>query len=79
MSQKREIKILQGHTPVTNFLNMREFRDNRLWKLKNGVMTTRYNGEDITAEQFDRLHPVPKPVSFLLHPDNKDKTRSYLL
>lgn len=66
-------------TPVTDYLRAKDNRDNRLWTLYRGTLTTVVNGQKMTAEEFDRAYPVSNAVSFLLCPDNKDGTKAYLL
>lgn len=67
------------HTPVSNYLAAKSFRDNRLWKLLGHSLVTEVNGEFLTAKEFDEKYPVPSPISFNRNPENPDKTKDFLL
>lgn len=66
-------------TPVSDYLEAKIQRDYRKWTIREGKLFTRYNGREMTSEQFGEMYPVPNPVSFLLCKDNKDGSKAYLL
>lgn len=70
---------LQSHTPIADYLEAKQQRNDRLWKLRKGVLYTTYNGSEISAEEFDKLHPVKCSLSFISSPENSDKTKNYLM
>jgi len=66
-------------TPVSDYLEAKIQRDYRKWTLIDGKLFTRYNGREMTSEQFAEMYPVPCPASFLLCQSNLDGTKRFLL
>jgi len=77
-SMKNKI-ISQYGTPVADYLEAKKQRDSRLWGIRDGKLVTWYNGEQIEAREFDKIYPVPLPVSFNRSSENPDKTKHFLL
>lgn len=71
--------VHRRYTPIQNYLRARDFRDNRLWSCKNGILTTFVDGEELGEEEFNIKYPVPISINFTMNPDNSDKTKMYLL
>jgi len=69
---------LINHNPIRAYLEAKFQRDNRKWTISKGEIFTRYNGLKMSQEEFDRLYPVPLPVSFKISPENPDGTKAYL-
>ena len=67
-----------GKTPVQDYLQAREQRNNRLWKLIKGTFYTRFNGDLMTAKRFDEKFPINLPVNLNRCKDNPDKRNAYL-
>lgn len=66
-------------TPVLDWMKAKDFRDNRLWSIRGGVMYTIVDGEEMTKDAFDRKFPVPNKIHFYRGAiDNPDKTKIYL-
>lgn len=66
------------HTPIADWLEANDFRNNRLWKLINGEIKTVENGIEISDSQFSESHPVPTPLNFYGGKPNADTTSQYL-
>jgi hypothetical protein len=65
-------------TPVSNWLKATDFRMNRCWVFRENVLLTEVNGKWLTAKEFDKKYPVPKPLHFRSAPENPDKRNEYL-
>lgn len=78
MGTKLKNKQNTPATPVTDYLKARDFRDQRLWMLRQGKLYTHLNGKLVTREEFDRIHPVPTVSFFYKALENPDKTKNYL-
>lgn len=65
--------------PIQRHLDSRNHREQRIWTLKEGGLYTVLDGREVTAEEFDRINPPFNPVSFLLDPENRDRTNAYLI
>ena len=66
------------HTPVKDYLDSRDFHQNRLWRLCNGILSTFHNGKWYSKEEFEEEFKRVNPVSLTLSKENSDKTRMYL-
>lgn len=72
-STNRNKDEYRNQTPVRTYLDAKEFRDLRTWKIKkDGSLVTEINGTEISKQDFDLMFPIPAPkyVSF----SNPDKT-----
>lgn len=67
------------HTPVSDYLRAKQFRDNRLWHLLGSSLVTKVENEFLTAKEFSEKYPIPNPISFNRNPENPDKTKDFLL
>lgn len=72
-------KIVQD-TPVTKWLQARDFRNNRSWRFTpDGELTTMVGTKRLTAKEFDKKYPVKTPLHFYQgNPENPDKTKSFM-
>jgi len=68
-----------GRTPIKDYLENVNQRNNRLWTLRNGKLVTNFNGEEMEAKDFDLIYPVASPISFNQPRESIDSTKSYLL
>lgn len=50
--------VLNGQTPVNDYLTAKCNRNQRLWKIKDGQMITEVGGKEMTAQEFDKLYPA---------------------
>lgn len=66
------------HTPVKDYLESRDFHQNRLWRLYNGILSTFHNGKWYSKEEFEEEFKRFNPVSLTLSKENSDKSREYL-
>jgi len=78
MGTKLKNKTNVPEHPVSDYLKARDFRDQRVWRLRKGKLYTNVDGEDIVKEDFDRRFPVPKVSFFYRALENPDKTKNYL-
>jgi len=78
MGTKLKNKTNVPEHPVSDYLKARDFRDQRVWRLRNGKLYTTVDGEDIVKEDFDLRFPVPKVSFFYRALENPDKTKNYL-
>ena len=78
MGTKLKNKTNVPEHPVSDYLKARDFRDQRVWRLRKGKLYTTVDGEDIVKEDFDRRFPVPKVSFFYRALENPDKTKNYL-
>jgi hypothetical protein len=78
MGTKLKSKTNVPETPVSDYLKARDFRDQRVWRLRNGKLYTYVEGEKMSQEDFDRKFPVPKVSFFYRALENPDKSKSYL-
>lgn len=78
MGTKLKNKTNVPEHPVSEYLKARDFRDQRVWRLRKGKLYTTVDGEDIVKEDFDRRFPVPKVSFFYRALENPDKTKNYL-
>lgn len=70
--------LYSSHTPINDWLKSLEFKNDRLWRMKKGVMVTVVDGVEMTATDFDNLYPVPVVVSFNRCSENADPRNNYL-
>lgn len=78
MGTKLKNKNNTPETPVSDYLQARDFRDQRTWMLRKGKLYTYVEGEKMSQEDFDRKFPVPKVSFFYRALENPDKSKSYL-
>jgi len=78
MGTKLKNKTNVPEHPVSDYLKARDFRDQRVWKLRKGKLYTYVEGEKMSQEDFDRKFPVPKVSFFYRALENPDKSKSYL-
>ncbi len=77
---KSKLRLSQlNKTPVTDYLQAKEVRENRLWRCENGVLKTLLNFQWITAEEFDKRFPLPVTINFYGDKGNPDKRNLFLL
>jgi hypothetical protein len=69
----------ERYKPVNDFLESKNKRDQRLWTIKGeGILCTVYEGREISASDFNKLHPLKNPVNFNHSPENSDGTKSWM-
>ncbi len=67
-----------NYCPISDYLKSVDLHKNRLWRLVAGEIRTLEDGEWMTEEKFEALHPLVNPINFMLAPANADKTKLYL-
>lgn len=80
---KQEVKnpnrlVTKHYTPISDYLQAKYFRENRIWTMFKGQLFTMVGGEYLTSKEFDERFPVPCTVHFNRNPDNPDTTHHYL-
>lgn len=55
---------------VNDWLKARAFYRERLWTLRNGIMTTVINGFRMSEREFKKRYPVPQVNNFWQNLDN---------
>lgn len=65
--------------PIQRHLQSRNHREQRIWKLRDGQFYTELDGYEITEDEYNDLFPPFNPISFLLDPNNVDKTHNFLI
>lgn len=65
-------------TPIQDYLNCREFMQDRLWTLTPKGWVTKFNGKVMSAESFNKKFPIPQPVAFGRCNQNPDTTRRWM-
>jgi hypothetical protein len=78
MGTKLKNKTNVPEHPVSDYLKARDFRDQRVWRLRKGKLYTDVDGKLMSLEDFDRQFPVPKVSYFYRALENPDKTKNYL-
>ncbi len=68
----------ENKNPINKHLTTKEFRENRLWTLREGKMVTYLEGHEIDEKEFNILFPVYNPITFVQTRENIDSTTSYL-
>ena len=61
MSSRQPTKnsfIRSRYTPIATSINSIQFKNDRLWKLRNGQFFTEHEGREISATEFDKLFPT---------------------
>jgi hypothetical protein len=75
MGTKLKNKHNTPSTPVSDYLRARDFRDQRVWRLRKGKLYTDVDGEQISLADFDQQFPVPNVSFFYRALENPDKTK----
>lgn len=57
------------------YVKLKEFIENRLAKIENGILYVLHEGMWIENEQFKKMFPLPERL--YMSTDNPDKTRLY--
>jgi len=52
----------------------KDFREQRLWTLRRGILITKIGGRNVTDQEFAELHPVKKPETFQAKREDIDST-----
>jgi len=65
-------------TPISDFIESKNFRDNRLWRIVDGKLSVFLEGGFISKEDFENRYPLKNPVSFTHAPENADHTKDFL-
>jgi len=69
---------LKKGTPIKDYLDSKDFREQRLWVMVDGILKTEYNGKLLTDQEFSEIHPVKNPITFLQGRENIDGTTNWI-
>ena len=64
---------------VKKYLEAKQLREQRLWKMVGNTLVTFLNGEWLSMTEFDERYPILKQNSLLTNLDNPNKSRNFSL
>ena len=64
---------------VKKYLEAKQLREQRLWKMAGDTLITFLNGEWLSMAEFDERYPILKQNSLLTNLDNPNKSRNFSL
>ena len=64
---------------VKKYLEAKQLREQRLWKMVGNTFVTFLNGEWLSMTEFDERYPILKQNSLLTNLDNPNKSRNFSL
>lgn len=64
---------------VKKYLEAKQLREQRLWKMVGNTLVTFLNGEWLSMAEFDERYPILKQNSLLTNLDNPNKSRNFSL
>ncbi len=68
----------ENKNPINKHLTTKEFRENRLWTLRDGVFYTSLHGYEVNEKEFSELYPVFNPITFVHTRENIDTTGNWM-
>ena len=83
-AMKRETKNprrmqFKNNRIVKKYLEAKQLREQRLWKMVGNTFVTFLNGEWLSMAEFDERYPILKQTSLLINFDNPNKSRNFSL
>ncbi len=64
--------------PIQKHLATKQFREERLWMLRNGVWQTEVDGYVFDEIEFSECFPVFNPVTFIQRKENIDGKTKFM-
>ena len=64
--------------PIQKHLESKRFREERLWKLRDGKWFTIVDGHEFSEEDFNECYPLFSPVRFVKTRENIDSRQEWL-
>jgi len=68
----------KGFTPIADHLKSKDFHQNRLWRLVDGIFYVKFRFQWVSAAKFEAKYKPQIPVKFNYSKENADKTKNYL-
>jgi hypothetical protein len=70
--------MTQPNQPIKKHLDSKQFRDDRLWELRNGQWFTWVDGYQFTEAEFNECWPLFNPITFVHTKENIDPRTNFL-
>lgn len=63
---------------INRHIESEQFREQRLWSMRNGEFVTEVDGKLMSESLFNQLYPVYSPVTFRQSKTNIDSTTNWI-
>lgn len=70
---------LRRYKPVSEYLRLKDFKENRLWHLLGGKLLTKVGKEYLSESEFDERYMRAIPTTFTSNPLNVNRLKNYSL
>jgi hypothetical protein len=70
--------MTQPNQPIKKHLDSKQFREERLWKMRGGKWFTEIDGYLCSEADFDDMFPLFNPITFVHTKENIDPRTNFL-